>query len=203
MKVNDIISGKINFEPLNKEKKGKVGISEQSKTDTKVTADTLSLQKTASSELLKVRDMQDTFFKGTASQEGFNELKSIIQNFEKLPEDQKDWTKLSQDLKSAVSRTLYNGESIISYLSTNVKDEKSLYTLKANLDTEIQSTESKIHQARKQIARYLVQESNREAAARFSPTQTLEKIVTDLDINKGNSITKGLNNIQKLLHNES
>lgn len=204
MKVSDIISGKISLEPLNRDKKGRIqGTADRQQGQSGGGQDSLSLQKSITADMVKIRDLQNSFFKGNASLDGFQEIRSIIREFEQQPEERKDWSRLSQDIKAAVSRTMFNGESVISYLSTNIKDEKSLYTLKTTLDTEIQGAEARVHQARKQIGRFLVQEANREAAARFSPERVLDQIRQDLNPATADKLVKGLNNIQRLLQNES
>ncbi len=204
MQVSDIISGKIDLKPMQKEKKGsKANINNISENLKSNNRDVISLTKGPAQDMLKLQEMQSTYMKSTTSLDGFNELSAIIEKFEKQPDDQKDWNALSQELKSTITKTLYKGESIISYLSTNVNDEKSLYTLKANLANELQSASARVAQSKKQISRYLVEQANKDAVVGYDPQKILAGVKQDLNQNNVSMLSGTLNHIQRLLNIES
>ena len=80
-----------------------------------------------------------------------------------------------------MNSTKFNGESIISYLSTNIQDSKSLYTFKSNLDSSIVNTQAKLAEERKNLALYLVKQENVETAGSFSSEKAVSDIMASLD----------------------
>ena len=146
-----------------------------------------------------MKDLQKSFLKNNLSLIGLQDLQKSVFDFEKLSEDTKDYSKISQELKHIVGNTKFEGENVISFLSTSIKDNKSLYTFKTNLNTEIDATKSNLRDERKKIASYLVKSENVEVAKNFSPDKTLKDIVHTLNKSNSENLFKGIANINNLI----
>ncbi len=194
MKIMDLISQHVNLEKLaEKRTTSKVG---KEITGVRSKNDSVNVQR-KNNELTSILQIQNDFNKNTISLNGFMEMKEKIDAFQKL--DNKDYEKLSKEL-SAISKSVkFNGENIISYLDTNIKDEQSLYTLNMNLSKEIENVKLKVAKDRKILASFLVMNENRDSISNFS----IEKVVNDITdlLNEKNisKIYKIKENTNKLL----
>lgn len=197
MKITDIISQKVSLESLN-EKRG------TSKTNLKLInsighkTDSVNIQRNKN-EINTILQLQNEFSKNVASLNGFIEMDQKINEFEKLPANLKDFEKLSRELSALSKSVKFNGENVISYLNTDVKDDPSLYTLRMNLSKEIESLKNIVAKERKAIATYLIKSENRDSIAGFSSEETVKNIAQLLNEKKIANIYKLKNNSNRLL----
>ncbi|MGC8765413.1 MAG: hypothetical protein ACP5QT_05970 [Brevinematia bacterium] len=197
MKVSDIISQKVSFENLsNKRRNIKSDSSVISTLYSKT--DAVAFQRNRN-EITSIIDLQHEFNKNMTSLNGFIDMERKINEFQALADEKKDFERLSKELSAISHLVKFNGENVISYLDTNVKDETSLYTLKMNLSKEIENLKSIVAKERKTIARYLIANENREALVGFSPEKTVENILNLLKESNISGLHKLKNNSNKLL----
>jgi hypothetical protein len=161
--------------------------------------DTLSLNSVMESDLVRIQELQKNYVKNETSLRGLEEMQRRISGFESEPAEQRDYRGLGDQLQAVVQATRFEGESVISYLSTKVTDDKSLYMLKMNLTSEIENVQSAITDERKQIASYIVRQENLEAATGYSPDENAQKIVSQLTRENAGQLFRGMSNVQNLL----
>ncbi len=199
MNIADITMGKAVLENLADKKrlqKQSVSINSPSR---QVKSDVFNSDKSMSIDLAKINELQKGFMKDNISLSGLKNLQDKVEQFENNPVSQRDYDKLTKELNVIVNKTKFDGENVISYLSTQVKDEKSLYTLKANLVNEIEGIRTKMADERKSLASYLVKSENLETVKDFSSEKTADKIASALDKNNISNLFKGISNINTLL----
>ena len=200
MMISDISTGKASLESLFEKKKVQKFTPAESQTSLKTgNLDEFEQSKIQHNDSFKMKDLQKSFLKNNLSLIGLQDLQKSVFDFEKLSEDTKDYSKISQELKHIVGNTKFEGENVISFLSTSIKDNKSLYTFKTNLNTEIDATKSNLRDERKKIASYLVKSENVEVAKNFSPDKTLKDIVHTLNKSNSENLFKGIANINNLI----
>ncbi|MCX7821328.1 MAG: hypothetical protein N2258_06600, partial [Brevinematales bacterium] len=197
MKIMDIISQKVSLESLNEKR-------ENSKTNLKLInsihrkSDSVNIQRNKN-EISSILQLQDEFNKNITSLNGFIEMDEKINEFQKLPLNMKDFEKLSRELSAFSKSVKFNGENIISYLNTDVKNEQSLYTLKMNLSKEIENLKNVVAKERKAIATYLIKSENRDSLAGFSSEEVVKNISQLLNEKNVATIYKMKNNSNRLL----
>ncbi|MGC8771643.1 MAG: hypothetical protein ACP5Q5_10375 [Brevinematia bacterium] len=197
MKITDIISQKVSLESLNEKR-------EASKTNSKLInsinrkTDSVNIQRNKN-EINTILQLQNEFSKNVASLNGFIEMDQKINEFQKLPTNLKDFEKLSRELSALSKSVKFNGENVISYLNTDVKDDQTLYTLKMNLTKEIESLKNIVAKERKAIASYLIKNENRDAIAGFSSEETVKNITQLLNEKNIANVYKLKNNSNRLL----
>ncbi|MEJ5283420.1 MAG: hypothetical protein WHS77_00045 [Brevinematales bacterium] len=197
MKITDIISQKVSLESLNEKR-------EASKTNSKLInsinrkTDSVNIQRNKN-EINTILQLQNEFSKNIASLNGFIEMDQKINEFQKLPTNLKDFEKLSRELSALSKSVKFNGENVISYLNTDVKDDQTLYTLKMNLTKEIESLKNIVAKERKAIASYLIKNENRDAIAGFSSEETVKNITQLLNEKNIANVYKLKNNSNRLL----
>ncbi len=200
MKITDVITEKAILENLGYRKKV---LRENLPTDISPIPETkndfFNSTKKIPSDLIKIKQLQKNFLRDNASLNGLYELKKKVQSFEDSANSLKDYSVLTRELNAIVNSVKYNGESIISYLSTNIQDNKSLYTFKSNLEAEINNIKTKIAEERKTIAFYLVKEENIEGIKEFSSENAIRNVIESLNKSNVHSIHKGVSNLAVLL----
>lgn len=200
MRVLDVIQGNVSVRAAEDRDKFRSAFnSVRDENRVRNDQDTLSLNSVMETDLVRIQELQKNFVKNETSLRGLEELQRRINGFESEPIDQRDYRGLNDQLQAVVQATRFEGESVISYLSTKVSDDKSLYTLKTNLTSEIDHIESAMAEERKQIATYIVRQENLEAAAGYSPDESARQIVRDLNRENAGQLFRGLNNVQNLL----
>ncbi len=201
MKISDILTEKTALDNLTYRKKNTVNNFSVAKeghvSDQK---DIFNTDKIIAPDMAKMDQLQKSFVKDNMSLNGLYEMQNKVDNFEKsLASTTPDFDQLTRELNAIVNSTKFNGENIISYLSTNIQDSKTLYTFKSNLDSSIINTQAKLAEERKNLATYLVKQENVETAGAFSS----EKVVRDIteSLNKANirSLYKDISNASALL----
>ncbi len=197
MKISDIISQKVIFENLsNKRQNIKSNASVINAIYSKTDAVTFQRSR---NEITSIIELQYEFNKNLTSLNGFMDMERKINEFQVLAEEKKDFDRLSREL-SAISRSVkFNGENVISYLNTNIKDESSLYTLKINLSKEIENLKNIVSKERNTIARYLIENENKDALIGFSPEKAIENILGLLRGKNLSALYKLKSNSNKLL----
>ena len=178
MKISDIISQKVSMENLLERKKSEK--FNNLRFDSSNRKDDSILLNRKPPEFSSIIELQSNFNKNIASLNGFMEMERKIKEFQLISDNKKDFEKLSRELTAISKSVKYKGENIISYLSTNIKDEASLYTFKMNLSKEIESLKTVIAKERKALASYIVESENKDAIAGYSPEKSVEKIKTAL-----------------------
>jgi len=174
MKISDIISQKVSMESLLERKKSekfnnlKIDSSNRK-------ADSILLNRKPP-EISSIIELQSNFNKNIASLNGFIEMERKIKEFQLVSDSKKDFERLSRELTAISKSVKYRGENVISYLSTDIKDETTLYAFKMNLSKEIESLKAAIAKERKALASYIVENENKDAVAGFSPENVVEKI---------------------------
>jgi hypothetical protein len=200
MKVSDITAGKLVLESLAEKKRlQKESVGNIAAKAGDVQTDVFNSDKKINVDVAKINELQKSYLKDNASLEGLSKLQDKVDDFEKSSSAVKNFEKLSLDLGNIVSSTKYNGENVISYLSTQIKDDKSLYTFKLNLSTEIENLTSKLSEERKNIAMYLVRNENMDVAYDFSSEKTARNIADMLSKDNAAGVFKGIANLSSLL----
>lgn len=199
MKIADVGLGKAVLEELQDKKKtqklnsasdlGKIGNKGQ---------DSFENGKRISPDFARMNELQKNFMKDTTGLKGLLELEQKTANFDVKTGS---FDKLSQELNAIVTGTKFQGENIISYLSTHVTDEKTLYTLKGSLKTEIENIRLKISGERRDIASYLVREENLEGMRGYIAEASVRDVAAALGKKRVNAevLHNGIANIQSLL----
>ncbi len=201
MKIADILTEKTALENLAYKKKAARNtlISEDSNQNSNL-KDIFNSDKKISADITKINQLEKSYLKDNLSLNGLFELQNKVNAFESSAGiSSPDYNQLSHELSAIVNSTKYNGENIISYLSTNIQDRKSLYTFKSNLDAEITNTQTKLADERKNLAQYLVKQENLEVARDFSSDKTVRDITQALNKNNSRSLFKEMSNVSSLL----
>lgn len=202
MKISDVVMGRTVLESLAEKKILLKNSNLINNSDNQTKAkDIFDSDRVKNSDISKIKELQSNYMKNTSSLTGLNALNDKVEEFEKSPDktNQKNYDQLSSELNDIVASTKYGGESVISYLSTNIRDEKSLYTFKANLNNEISGIKGKLSEERKNIAAYLVMNENLEGARAFSSEKTLNNVLAVLDKNNLEKVYNNISNISTLL----
>jgi hypothetical protein len=200
MRVSDITTGKLVLESLAEKKRlQKEGIGNIAAKTGDIQSDVFSSDKKINMDVAKINELQKNYLKDNSSLEGLSKLQNQVEDFEKSSSGVKNFEKLSLELGNIVSSTKYNGENVISYLSTQIKDDKTLYTFKLNLNTEIANINTKLSEERKNIAMYLVKNENRDVAYDFSSEKTARNIADMLKKDNAAGVFKGIANLSGLL----
>ncbi len=201
MKITDILTEKTALENLAYKKKNAVdNNSIENLNQNTDQNDVFDSGKKVSADVSRINQLQKSFIKDNLSLSGLHELQNKIEIFENsFDKDSADYDQLTHDLNAIVNSTKYNGENIISYLSTNIQDNKSLYTFKSNLDASIVNTEAKLAEERKNLASYLVREENIETASSFSTERTIRDIAGSLNKSNIKNLYRDISNVSSLL----
>ncbi|MGA2141813.1 MAG: hypothetical protein ABSG94_05255 [Brevinematales bacterium] len=202
MKISDILADKTALDNLTNKKKNidaGPGISKNTAvTDQKDIFN--NPDKIIPADMAKMDQLQKSFVKDNLSLNGLFEMQTKVDNFEKsLASGSPDFDQLTRELNAVMNSTKFNGESIISYLSTNIQDSKSLYTFKSNLDSSIVNTQAKLAEERKNLASYLVKQENFETTGSFSSEKALSDIMASLTKANAHSLYKDITNASALL----
>jgi hypothetical protein len=200
MRITDISAGKASLESLLEKRKTMKGtdsgVSEDSAAEK---SDATDLRSKDNADQLRVRDLEKSYLRNNVSLQGLEDLQKVVHNFEQKPEGQRDFNQLSQELKQSVTSVKFDGENVISYLSTQVKDDKSLYALKSTLAGELDSLRQSATEERRQIASFLVKSENIDAVTGFAPEKTAADLAKQLDRNGAENLFRGLSNIANLI----
>jgi hypothetical protein len=201
MKIADLISGQVNLNALNNRDstKKKEPLDILSKERGKVSSDSVAINKNADSDLVKIREVERNFLKDITALNGLEEMSRRVSAFDDSQTDNEEWSALSKQLSGIVRSTIFDGESVISYLSTSISDSKTLYTLKMNLENEIANVNTKIQTERKQLATFLVERENIDAANNFSAQETLDKVISALNAENAAILHRNIDNVSGLL----
>lgn len=200
MRITDIATGRAVLESLAEKKKIQKLAEDSTQSSARVNGkDSFQSDKKVSADLAKINEVQKNYLKDHASLNGLQALEEKAAAFVSVPAGQRDYENLSKELAAIVNSTRFEGESIISYISTNVKDEKSLYTLKTNLRNEINSVQFKMSEERKNLATYLIKSENMEAAGDVSSERLLKNVTAKLDKKISENLFKGMSNLSSLL----
>ncbi len=199
MKIADITMGKAVLENLADKKRLQKEAVSQNELSNSIKNDVFNSDKTMTMDIAKINELQKSFMKDSLSMSGLKELQNKVEKFELSSVTDRNYEELSMDLNKTVLSTKFEGESIISYLSTQIRDEKSLYTFKTNLGNEISELKNKIADERKNLASYLVKSENLEVERDFSSEKIAEQIASAINKNNMGSIFKGISNINNLL----
>ncbi len=198
MKISDIITDKAALENLSYRKKSTSNIAEINKEgQTLELKDIFDSDKIISPEVTKMDQLQKSFVRDNLSLNGLYEMQNRVRNFESSTSS--DYDQLTRELNAVINSTKFNGENVISYLSTNIQDNKSLYTFKSNLDSSIVNTQAKVAEERKNLALYLVKRENIETAASFSSEKTVRNIMDSLKGTDARYLHKEIINASSLL----
>jgi hypothetical protein len=198
MKISDIITDKAALENLSYRKKSTSNIAEINKEgQTLELKDIFDSDKIISPEMTKMDQLQKSFVRDNLSLNGLYEMQNKVRNFESSTSS--DYDQLTRELNAVINSTKFNGENVISYLSTNIQDNKSLYTFKSNLDSSIVNTQAKVAEERKNLALYLVKRENIETAASFSSEKTVRNIMDSLKGTDARYLHKDTINASSLL----
>jgi hypothetical protein len=200
MKITDVVMGKVALDNLlDKRKAQKQSVSSFADSSQILRKDGLDTEKKVSADMAKIREMEKIYLKDNASMEGLQNLSKRIENFQSSNEAKRSFEDLTKDLTGIVNSTKFEGESVISYLSTQIRDDKSLYTFKTNLTNEIKVLQSKLSDERKGIAFYLVKNENLDAVGRFSSDEAAKEVRSLLNYENAEVLHKGISNLPKLL----
>lgn len=177
MRITDIAAGRAALESLS-EKKRDVRFN-PSRADQPVVkkGEDSGTDKKVSQDQLRVRDLQRGFMKDSVSMQGLSELQKRLNLYE--TGEAKNFEELSRDLSGIVQSTRFEGESVISYLSTQIKDDKTLYMFRNSLDAEIGLVQNRLSEERKAVASYLVRAENMDNIRSFSAENALKQVVAD------------------------
>ena len=134
-----------------------------------------------------------------SSEMGFEELDRKLADFESKPSEEKSYQQLSRELSSVIHSVKFEGENVISYLSTNVSDEKSLYMFRTNLKNEIENLKSILADERKGLASYLVKGENQDAYSSYSPDLVLSSLAAQMKKSGAESVHQNRPNVSGLL----
>jgi len=198
MKISDIITDKAALENLSYRKKSTSNIADINKEgQTLELKDIFDSDKIISPEVTKMDQLQKSFVRDNLSLNGLYEMQNRVRNFESSTSS--DYDQLTRELNAVINSTKFNGENVISYLSTNIQDNKSLYTFKSNLDSSIVNTQAKVAEERKNLALYLVKRENIETAASFSSEKTVRNIMDSLKGTDARYLHKDIINASSLL----
>jgi len=198
MKISDIITDKAALENLSYRKKSTSNIADINKEgQTLELKDIFDSDKIISPEVTKMDQLQKIFVRDNLSLNGLYEMQNRVRNFESSTSS--DYDQLTRELNAVINSTKFNGENVISYLSANIQDNKSLYTFKSNLDSSIVNTQAKVAEERKNLALYLVKRENIETAASFSSEKTVRNIMDSLKGTDARYLHKDIINASSLL----
>jgi len=198
MKISDIISQKVSMESLLERKKSEKFNNLRIDSSNRK-ADSILLNRKPP-EISSIIELQSNFNKNIASLNGFMEMERKIKEFQLVSDNKKDFERLSRELTAISKSVKYRGENVISYLSTDIKDEASLYAFKMNLSKEIESLKAAIAKERKALASYIVENENKDAVAGFSPENVVEKIKMALRQNLTDEVHNLKSNSGKLFN---
>jgi hypothetical protein len=199
MKIADIGVGKAVLEELiDKKKTQKQNADSALIRINRNREDSFENGKRVAPDLTRMNELQNNFLKDSTGLKGLVELKQKAESFDARTGN---FEKLTQELNAIVTGTKYQGENIISYLSTHVGDEKALYTFKSSLGTEIDNIRLKISSERKDIATYLVREENLEGMRGYMADRSVDEVASLLSRKKMNAdgLHRNVANIQSLL----
>jgi hypothetical protein len=202
MKISDIITDKTALDNLtNKKKSSGAGSHIENNPALSSQKDIFSnSDKIVSADMAKMDQLQKSFVKDNLSLNGLFEMQTKVDNFEKsIASGSPDFDQLTRELNAVMNSTKFNGENIISYLSTNIQDSKSLYTFKSNLDSSIVNTQAKLAEERKNLALYLVKQENVETAGSFSSEKAVSDIMASLTRANARLLYKDITNASALL----
>ena len=197
MKIADIGLGKAVLEELIDKKKAQKSDANSALNRLDRTGrDSFDNGKRITPDLARMNELQKNYMKDNAGLNGLIELRRKAEEFNPKTGS---YEKLSQELNAIVADTRFQGESIISYLSTHVNDDKALYTFRANLDKEIESARLKVSGERKDIASYLVREENLEGIRGYFADHSAKIVASVLTAANVDAVHRNINNINALL----
>lgn len=196
MKIADIGLGKAVLEELIDKKKTQKMNASSALTRMDNNKDSFENGKRITPDLARMNELQKSYLKDNASLKGLLDLRQRTDEFNVKTGN---YDKLSQELNAIVTGTRFQGESIISYLSTHISDEKALYTFKANLNTEIDNVRLKVSGERKDIASYLVREENLEGMKGYFADQSAKIVASFLNAGNVDAVHRKVSNINVLL----
>lgn len=197
MKIADIGLGKTVLEELfDKKKTQKLNASSAMNRMDDSKYDSFENGKRITPDLAKMNELQKNYLKDNTGLKGLLDLRQKAETFDTRTGN---YEKLSQELNAIVTGTRFQGESIISYISTHVSDEKALYTFKANLDSEINNVRLKVSGERKDIASYLVREENLEGIRGYFADDSAKRIASVLNAGNVDAVHRKVGNINALL----
>jgi hypothetical protein len=200
MKISDIITEKTSLDNLTYRKKNTGENNSVKDEETAEQKDMFASEKTVMPDIARMAQIQKSFVIDNLSLNGLYEMQNKVDNFEKsMASASPDFDQLTRELNAIVNSTKYNGENIISYLSTSIGDSKSLYTFKSNLDSSIINTQAKLAEERKNLAFYLVKNENIETSGAFSSEKTVRDITESLNKSNIRSLYKDISNASALL----
>lgn len=198
MKISDIATGKTTLEALFEKKRvQKDSGSRSAGLENIKPGDGYIKSKSVAPDQSRISELENSFMRNSITLQGLNDMNRTVSVFEKTPGA--DYNSLSSDLSAIVSARRHNGESVLSYLSTNIRDEKDLYTFKASLDSEVKGVSAKLRDERNKIASFLVMSENRETVQDFSPERTAKAVVSMLSRDNAQSLYKGMSNLGNLM----
>lgn len=203
MNVMDVIRGNVNISSIDEKERFKTTLSKL-KTDvsTQSLTDSVSVASENKQDVVRIKELQTDFLKNEVSLSGLQRMEETVSLFE--TEGLADtWNELSQQLHTISNETSFNGENVISYLSTEIRDDKGLYTFKMNLESEINEVNEAMNSERKQIATYLIENENKGVVSGFSPDKTVNDIVETLSSENNVDVIGNINNVNNLLIHES
>lgn len=200
MKISDIITEKTSLDNLTYRKKNTGENNSLKDEEASEPKDKFTSEKTVMPDMARMTQIQKSFVIDNLSLNGLYEMQNKVDNFEKsMASASPDFDQLTRELNAIVNSTKYNGENIISYLSTSIGDSKSLYTFKSNLDSSIINTQAKLAEERKNLAFYLVKNENIETSGAFSSEKTVRDITESLNKANIRSLYKDISNASALL----
>lgn len=204
MNVLDAIRTQISSVNLAENKNRFKGITASSeRSETLSGADSVDLEANADQNLVRMREIERTYLKNEASLQGLSEMSELMTSFNATTASDNDYAKLTEGLGEISRNTLYEGESVISYLSTAVSDEKSLYTLSMNVEKEISGLTDSMKSEMSEMKTFLIAEENKSAASGFDAENLADTIARDLTLNVAENLHGALPNTQSLLVSET
>ncbi|OHD53319.1 MAG: hypothetical protein A2014_06250 [Spirochaetes bacterium GWF1_49_6] len=203
MNIKDVITGNVNLSALYEKSKYKSpAVSEKSGKGSQIGEDSFVFEKNLEKDMIRLQEVQKDYMKNDIGVKGLNDMQNLIGSLDGKDPEKIDWPGMTKKMNAIVSSTMYEGQSVIGFLSTKVEDEKSLYTLKMNVTKEISSMQAKMDESRKQIASYLVKRENIEVFAGYTPEKNVQSIMDVLDIASAQGLYKNIGNVNSLLKAE-
>lgn len=199
----DVIRSNVNVGSIDDKERYKSTLTKlKTEMDTESLKDSVAIASEAKQDMIRIREMQNNYLKSEVSLNGLVEMEKVVSEFEDSGMAD-TFSELSRQLHNVSSETSFNGESIISYLSTEIRDEKGLYTFKMNLESEIGGIREQLASERKQIASYLVEAENKETASGFDAERMVNTIRDMLAVSDTDALIGKVNNVNSLLISES
>ncbi|OHD56725.1 MAG: hypothetical protein A2Y33_06440 [Spirochaetes bacterium GWF1_51_8] len=200
MDIKDVITGNVNLAALYDKSKLKASAASLKSGDKKqIGQDSFVFEKNLEKDMIRLQQVQKDYMKSGVGLEGLNEMSKLIGEFEGQDPEKIDWQGASKKMNAVVNSATYDGENVIGFISTKIEDQKSLYTLKMNVQKEIGAMQMKMNDDRKQIASYLVKRENIEVMSGFSPDANAQSVVKALDLASAQGLFKNLGKVNSLL----